>query len=45
MATCSSGGIFNPIRYTGLYIRRYDLDVLVVVHFTCIGIRIPSVPG
>ena len=44
MLTRSSEWIFNPMHYTGFYIRIYDLYKLGVVYFTCIEIRSPSFP-
>ena len=45
MLTRSSEWIFNPLRYTGLCIRIYDLYLFGVLYFTYIGISTPSVPG
>ena len=45
MLTHSSVWIFNQIRYNGLYKRIYELYMLGVAYFTCIGIRGPSVPA
>ena len=42
MLTRSSEWIFNPIRYTGLYIRIHDLYLLGFVYFRYIGISTPS---